>query len=361
MGEKIDMNYRTYSINGRFLQRKFGGQERFALEIVKSLDKICSPMEIELVVPRNTKSIPVFRNIKVVECGFLNGLLWEQVDFYKYIVRKNKKAIHLLNTWPIFRPDIASIHDVGLITHSKLFTNAHGKLSVIYHKVLFKSAAKRAGMIITISNYSKNEINRVFSIDPRRILVVDCGWQHMKTVVPDINAMTRYQLMKGDYYLSVSSLTPQKNFKWVLEVAKRNKTSKFVIVGEKIGLSSLTEDDMKSEPNVNFIGRVTDGELVELMKNCKAFIHPAIFEGFGMTPMEALSVGAEIIISNQSCLPEIYGNCAHYIDPYDYDVNLDELIKTETDDSANVLDKYSWDHAARTIYEKIILSGDNSE
>ena len=55
-------------------------------------------------------------------------------------------------------------------------------------------------------------------------------------------------------------------------------------------------------------------------------MHPAVFEGFGIPPLEALSLGAPIALARASCLPELYGDTARYFDPYDYDVDLDALF-----------------------------------
>ena len=62
------------------------------------------------------------------------------------------------------------------------------------------------------------------------------------------------------------------------------------------------------------------------MQHCRAFLHPAVFEGFGIPPLEALSQGARILLSNASCLPELYGDTAAYFDPQDYQVDLDALL-----------------------------------
>ena len=85
------------------------------------------------------------------------------------------------------------------------------------------------------------------------------------------------------------------------------------------------------------------------MKGCRAFIHPAVYEGFGIPPIEALSCGAELIISNTTCLPEVYGKSAHYIDPYNYDVDLDELLKEPIASASEVLGRYSWVEEAKKL------------
>ena len=82
------------------------------------------------------------------------------------------------------------------------------------------------------------------------------------------------------------------------------------------------------------------------MKHCKLFLHPAVFEGFGIPPLEALSLGAPIALARASCLPELYGDTARYFDPNDYDVDLDALLAQPVAPPAEVLAKYSWDKTA---------------
>ena len=83
------------------------------------------------------------------------------------------------------------------------------------------------------------------------------------------------------------------------------------------------------------------------MQNCKGFLHPAVFEGFGIPPLEALSLGAPIALARASCLPELYGDTARYFDPYDYDVDLDALFAKPAAPPDKVMAKYSWEKTAR--------------
>ena len=100
--------------------------------------------------------------------------------------------------------------------------------------------------------------------------------------------------------------------------------------------------------------RSSDGEIRSLMANCKAFILPSIYEGFGIPPMEALAENAQIIVSNTSCLPEIYSKSAHYIDPYQLEnIDLDKILAEHVEDPEAVLNKYSWEKSAKTLYSLI--------
>ena len=150
--------------------------------------------------------------------------------------------------------------------------------------------------------------------------------------------------------MAASGITPQKNFQWIVRNAQYNVDEQYVIVGAK---DRSTVNDVQNLKNVFYTGRVSDAELKALMANCKAFIHPAIYEGFGLTPMEAMGAGCkQVIVAKASCLPEIYGDSVHYIDPEDANVKIDELLdeplRVSTD---NLLEKYSWKNSANQLLD----------
>jgi glycosyltransferase involved in cell wall biosynthesis len=89
------------------------------------------------------------------------------------------------------------------------------------------------------------------------------------------------------------------------------------------------------------------------MTQCKAFILPSYYEGFGLTPLEALSCGAQIVIAKAASLSEIYGNTANYIDPFDTNVDLDALISEPVERPDYLFKKYSFDKSAQQVYEII--------
>ena len=103
--------------------------------------------------------------------------------------------------------------------------------------------------------------------------------------------------------------------------------------------------------NVIYVGRVSDAEARALYKYCKAFIFPSIYEGFGIPPMEALCMGASIIISDIPVFQRIYGDAAHYINPMNADVKLDEILKEPVEPAETVLSQYSWENSAKTLIE----------
>lgn len=342
---------KKYIINGRFLTRKTSGQERFAREITAELDNICQPGEFEIVVPKYTNDIPKYQNIKVIKYGIIKGHFWEQTNLLFYLWKNKGTGINLCTTCPLLKPDINTIHDISMSVNKQFYTNLYGRLSRIWHGMMEFSTFHFGKMVLTVSEFSKSEIVKTFKVRPESIYVLGNGWQHYERITADDEIFHKFpQLQKGKYYLAASSLTPQKNFKWIKEAAKKNPNCLLAIAGKSEKLSN--KDDIKNDTNnLIYLGFVSDEEMKALMSNCKAFIHPALYEGFGITPMEALSTGAKIIISNAACLPEIYGTSAHYIDPYNTDVDLDAILLEKVDDPKKVLDKYSWKNFAERLYE----------
>lgn len=343
------------AINGRFVVRRFGGQERYSYQIINGLDELAKPGQFELIVPAYAKEekIPKYRNIEVKKVGKVKGHLWEQTDYFFYLHKNQKTGFNPCITCPIFKPDITTLHDIGQLINAQSYKNLYGKLSRQWHKWMFYSAAKHSKLIFTVSEFSKNEIQKYLNVSPDRIVVTGNGWQHFEKIEEDETFFDSHKELKpGEYFLSASSLTPQKNFKWVKKAAGNNPNEVFVIAGERV---NLTQNDGEEDPeNLHYLGFVTDGEMKTLMRNCKAFIHPAKYEGFGITPMEAMSVGAPIILSNATCLPEVYGDTVHYIDPDNPNVDLISLLQQPVGDPRKVLSKYSWSNMSKIVYNAIV-------
>lgn len=339
-----------FSINGKFLVRNINGQIRVAIETIKKLDKLVPLDFIEIVAPESEYSIDGLVNIPIKRIGKGNPYLWEQINFYWYLIKNHRTGVNVLNSHPLLKPDIAYIHDTFFSAYPNVYTSRYGRMQKRFSLMMEKSAAKKAKAIVAVSEFTKNEIIKYHGTEQGKIHVIYNGWQHMNDVKEDTSVFDEFpRITKNEYIMAASGITPQKNFKWILENAANNKNYTYVIVGQR---EKSTQDETVDLDNVFFTGRVSDGQMKALMHYCKAFIHPAIYEGFGMTPLEAAGCGCKkLVVSKASCLPEIYGESAFYIDPYVANVSIDDIILDNEPDVSLLLSKYNWEKAAEELYK----------
>ena len=343
-------------INGQFAARRVTGQERFAFEIISELDKICNKGQYILVVPRNAFNVPPLKNIPVVRYGKAKGSLWEQTFFAWYMLRHPKCiSLNLLTIMPILRPGIVCIHDMSYRTHPEYCKTFYAKISRYWHLFQEELARRFSPILFTVSEYSKQEMVKSLKLAPEKIVVLGNGWEHFKSVVIDKSFEEKNpSLFEKPFYFSLGSLAPNKNIQWILEVAKKYPQYNFYIGGNanlRAYGTDYKEEDLK---NVKFLGYISDGEVKFLMSRCKAFIFPSFFEGFGIPPLEALSVGAKCIIAKASCLPEIFDDTVYWIDPYDTNVDLDTLLAQEVASPHGVLEKYTFKRFSGIMHESLM-------
>lgn len=346
-------------INGNYFCRSLTGIERFAYEITKRLDALVPKDVIEIYVPKNVPEIPVFENIKVVVShkNVKSFMVWEQIVWARYL-RKNKyTGLSFGNVMPLFSPGIVFIHDIYPKLYPKDFSGYKQKLRRAYMCMMFRYAARHAKKLITVSEFSKKQISATYKIDAEKISVIPNGWEHFRDVEADENIFDNFPALKkyreaSGFYFTLGSMQKRKNLSWIAEYARLNPNDFFAISGQAIsGFGASGSDELSPLSNVLMLGRVSDGEVKALMQSCKAFVFPSYFEGFGIPPLEALSCGAKIVVAQAASLPEIYGDAAYYIDPFNTDVDLDKLLAEPVAPPDKVLEKYSYDRAAKLLFE----------
>lgn len=341
-------------INGLFLQKNITGIERYAREMCEELDRIIDETySVILVTPTRIDDFPNYENIKIINTGKLQGIAWEQIELRKYL-RKNKNYICLnfCNTTPLFvQPGITFIHDIMCKVNPSHFPTFKSKLSCAWHKFQYWYICKHDLKVCTVSNYSKKDIEENYKSAKGKIEIVSCGWQHFNRINSDDAIIEKLELKPNEYFFSLGNRSYHKNYKWILEAAKQNKNLTFVVTGKR--LRNNHSDSFLDEENCSnliFTGYLTDGEIKALMKNCKAFIQPSLYEGFGLPPMEAMSTGAKCIVSNVTSLPEVYEKSVWYIDPTNYEnINLNEIMSAKIEPNEFVLDKFSWEQSAKKL------------
>lgn len=342
---------------GDWVLEKMVGVQRYAYQILLVLDRWIQEgkidFEVELLVPGNVTWSPDFNRIRVVKKGYIRNKnekhLWQQVIFPIYVKTTRGIGIDLTAALPVFGCSIYAIHDCIQEAFPENFTDhsLFRQMVIAKRKIITRNEKCR---IVTLTHDSKREVQKYYRVPDNRIDIVTCGWEHMKTTVEDDSILNKLELNNGcDFFFSLGSKYKHKNFQWVLSAAKNNPKYKFVITGTSVFSNNENELKMAVPENVIFTGYITNEEIKSLMIHCKALIQPSLYEGFGLPPLEAMSVGAKVIVSNASCLPEIYKNAAYYIDPYNSDCNLDSLMNDKIESAKPILEEYSWEKAAHQL------------
>lgn len=335
-------------IDGRQLCGETGGVQRFIREILQELDQISPPDKYEILVPPDAENLPAYKNLAIRRYGALKGLVWEQICLPWYLLTRRRFGVFPCTIVPMLYPHgLAILHDVMIAKLPELRESIESPFARWMLLLNYRIAAKRASVLATVSEFSKQDIAELYHVPKDRIYVIGNAWQHIRRVGTDESWREAYpQLKDGEYYFSLSANRKQKNFKWILETAKRNPDRYFAIAGCQEEWQKNVEFDA---PNILHLGYISDEMIRSLIEHCRAFLFPSFYEGFGIPPMEALALGAKIVIARASCLPELYRDSAYYVDPFDYNVDLDKLLVQEVEPASKVLERFGWDISARKM------------
>jgi glycosyltransferase involved in cell wall biosynthesis len=346
---------KTILINGYFFCRRLTGIERYAYEITSRLDKLCKPDEIAIIIPADAVNIPEYGNIRIIRYGkTIQHILWQMMTLQWFLVTHRKYIVlEFGNTALPFAPGIVFLHDIYCEFFPGDFITLKDKIIRLYNKLQYRLIAKKARRIATVSYFTKNQIVQNYHINPDRITVIYSSWNHFRNIEADYSVLNDFPALAKPFYFSLGSLSKRKNIRWIIEYARKNTDSIFAISGVSLPTTKADELDNSIPHNIILLGYLDDSRVKALMTQCKAFILPSYYEGFGLTPLEALSCGAQIIIAKAASLPEIYGSTAHYIDPFNTDVELDALLCEPVEKPDAILAKYSYDTSARMVYNLI--------
>lgn len=346
---------RKIVINGDYLTFKtFAGACRFASEILDELDLLVEGEDIELLVPQYAKSVPKFKNIKIVKQGNQSIQVWRNFYLPRYVKKNNALLVDLTQAFPLGANGITCFFDCIPEIVENSYSGFIGKyirkpLKLAQRKL----AAKRSRAILTISECSKNDIVRIYGVPAEKVKIAYCGWQHINEIEKSTGILEKYPRLKdNEFYFCLGSRVPHKNIQWIVAAAQQNKNSLFVVSGENSYSKNFNTEEFPQ--NIIFTGYISDGDIKTLMGKCKAFILPSFYEGFGIPPLEALSQGAQAIIADASCFPEIYGNAVHYINPNNYkNIDIAQILKSPAESPMAILEKYSWKESAKALYTLI--------
>ena len=261
---------------------------------------------------------------------------------------------------------VVTIYDVCFMDHPEYTTEANRLFC--YQGTL--DSLLWADKIIAISEYTKQRLLHFFPfVNEKKIEVVYCGNRDtLQKEKANEKVIEKFDLRENDYFLSVGTIEPRKNYGTLLKAYKeykeKNKEHKKLCIAG--GYGWMQENfknnilDLGLEEDVIITGYVSDEQLANLYRYCFAFVYPTWYEGFGLPVLEAMNFQKPVIASNVASLPEIVGDNAILINPKKYEELIDalELIEKDKDkytfmvkNSAKIVEGFSWKNSANRILE----------
>jgi glycosyltransferase involved in cell wall biosynthesis len=346
------------AFNGRFLAARPTGVQRVAEQLIRHVDaSLADNADVRrwsLLAPHRTNRQLQLRHIVESQSGRLRGQLWEQLEL-PYL-SQNKILVNLCNQAPLFhKGGVVMIHDVQPFLSPESYSRA---FRMWYHFSMPRICAK-ADVVLTVSNYSREQIirHRVASAD--KIKVIPNGVDHVAAIDPDRSCLERWGLPPHSYVVALSNTQKHKNVPFLFDVFAQSVPAhlKLVLVGEA-DRTAFERLGAKPPPNVLFCGKVSDAELRALYENALCLAFPSTTEGFGLPPLEAMFVGCATVVAPCGALPEVCGDAATYVSPHNV-VGWRQAIQTLDKDLAargHLIEKgrrwaaqFTWDKSAQQL------------
>lgn len=252
-------------------------------------------------------------------------LVWEQLVLPGLVRQHRAELLHGMGfTLPFWKNarQVVTIYDMTWFSHGQ----THERIKTLYFRTLIPRALRQAERIIAISESARADIVRLFP-DTQDRIVTTLGGVASCFTDPIPPAATQAVLdrhgIDGPFVLSVGTIQPRKNLGRLLEafaLARRDGAlpHRLVVCGES-GWDNHDVFRRAREPDLDgqvvFTGFVSDADLAHLYRACDLFAYPSLYEGFGLPVVEAMSVGAPVLTSDNSSLSEVAGDAALLCDP----------------------------------------------
>lgn len=306
--------------------------------LVRHLARLDRESEYVLLVQAQDLGIgaELGRNFRTVLESAPNYSVSEQVRI-PWVLRRERPDVfhapHYVLPFGVRCRSVVTIHDC---IHLMFPQYLPSRMALTYARSAMGHAARRSSRILTVSEASKRDILRFFSVDPDKVEVVYNAIEERFWDRPDDGEVSRvrerYQLTSR-FVLYVGNIKPHKNLVRLIEafdqVRRRGFDDlKLLIIGDEISkLPALRRavHSLKLHKDVRFLGYVRDDTLAVLYRLAAVFAFPSLYEGFGLPALEAMASGTPVVTSNVSSLPEVAGGAAVLVDPYDVGAIADGL------------------------------------
>jgi glycosyltransferase involved in cell wall biosynthesis len=295
-----------------------------------------------------------------------NRFIWDQV-WLPYLLKKDNIdiALFMKGTMPELIPCRGAVifHDLGYFDDQM---RPYLSFNTTYMKTMMSRAATKAAMVFTVSEYTQNDTIRIFGLNPNktRVCYEDCSPDYKPiTDQSTRNAIrTRYDLPEKIIFCPIS-ISPRKNIPRILTAFEKIKDKiphTLVITGGQSSKEKALVQRFNSGfyQRVQVLGHIPHEDMPGLYSLSDFILYPSLLEGFGMPVLEAFRCGCPILTSNITAIPEVAGDAAYLVDPYDINQIADGALKLATDPELRQTlitkgywqaKKFSWEGTARII------------
>jgi glycosyltransferase involved in cell wall biosynthesis len=319
------------AIDAHSVGAELGGNESYAVNLIEGLARIDQTNLYTLYV---TKPAAIERfadrwpNFEVRRTLPHTPLVRIPLTLSRELRRHPVDLLHVQYTAPPFAPCpiVTTIHDLAFEHLPETFN----RRSWMQMRLTVRRTARRAAHIITVSDYSRDDIIRTYKLPPERITVTPEAAAESFSPVTNETELKRIRETYGiqkNYVLSLSSIQPRKNLVRLIEaysclraVRPEGKLPQLVLVGKRGWLEHETfraAERSALGKEILFTGYVPERDLAALYSGAICFVYPSYFEGFGLPVVEAMQCGVPVIVGNQTSLPEVVGDAGLQFDPFD--------------------------------------------
>jgi glycosyltransferase involved in cell wall biosynthesis len=326
----VDGRDRRCVVNGKFLGRRATGTERYASELVTAVDALLpASADWTLLCPPGTRAPPLARiRVRHVGPAGLPAHAWEQLALPA--AAGGARLLNLAGTspWAGARRSASVLHDAAVFDHPEAYTRPF----VAWYRRSFRHLAASGARLMTVSAFSRERLCAALGTPASRWAVVPDGGDHFERIAADAGAVRRLGLSGRRLLLAVASANPTKNLERLLDAYRRlapGDDVRLVLVGG--GNAAVFSADAggaaagrpaggaHDPPGVVRTGPVDDATLKALYLQARALVFPSLYEGFGLPPLEAMSLGCPVVAARAASLPEVCGDAALYVDPLSVD------------------------------------------
>ena len=265
-------------------------------------------------------------------------------------------------------PQVVVIHDLVFIHHPKFIPTIHR----IFYKRYTPLFLKKASVVATVSEFSKNDIIDQYHVDEQKIINVSSAAKTIfQPVEWDEKEAIKTEYADGcEYFVFVGGIHPRKNLLNLLKAfslfKKRQRSNMKLLIAGRIAwdYDKITEkmETYKFRQDVKLLGYMGEAALAKLVAAAYALVFPSYFEGFGVPILEAMQSHVPVITSNTSSMTEIGETAALYADPADPADIADQMKRIFTNENLRsqlvgkgklVAAKYSWQQTSELMWQAI--------